>query len=101
MRRNSVVFWVATLIAASQSPSQTLSFKRTDYPVGKSPAGIATGDFNKDGRPDLVVANFSGSSISVLLGKKDGTFQTATAIPTAVSPLAVVVADFNRDVHGR
>ncbi len=96
MRQNVGLLFVATLFATSSYP-QTLSFKRTDYPAGKSPAGIAIGDFNKDGISDLVVANFSGSSISVLLGNKDGTFQAAMEIPTAASPLSVAVADFNRD----
>jgi uncharacterized protein (TIGR03437 family) len=88
MRCNAIVLYAATLFARSRSSSQTLTFQRTDSPVGQSPAGIAVGDFNKDGVPDLVVANFSGSSISVLPGNKDGTFQAAKEIPTGVSPPA-------------
>ena len=85
------------LLLSSSCPSQTLSFKRTDYPAGKTPSAIAVGDFNKDGIPDIVAADFFGSSIDVLLGNKDGSLQKATILSTAVSPLAVVVADFNKD----
>src|SRR5580692_1987189 len=45
-----------------------------DYPVG-SPTGVAVGDFNGDGKPDLAVAN--GDSVAILLGNGDGTFQAA------------------------
>ncbi len=45
------------------------------YPVGNSPVAIALGDFNNDGDVDLAVANNADSSVSVLLGNGDGTFQ--------------------------
>jgi hypothetical protein len=37
------------------------------YTTGPGPDSLAVGDFNLDGRPDLAVANYSGS-VSVLLG---------------------------------
>ncbi len=61
---------------------------------------IATGDFNGDGIPDLVVTNYYefGSSPIVFLGKGDGTF---TSVPTSFTldyfPKSVVVGDFNGD----
>jgi len=38
------------------------------------PASLAGGDFNGDGRLDLVVANALDNPVSVLLGRGDGTF---------------------------
>jgi hypothetical protein len=32
-----------------------------------NPGSIAVGDFNRDGKPDLVVANFNGNNLTVLL----------------------------------
>ena len=46
--------------------------------TGLVPASIAEGDFNNDGRLDMVVANLGSNDISVLLGNGDGTFQPAT-----------------------
>ena len=36
------------------------------------------GDFNGDGKTDLAVANYDSNTVSILLGKGDGTFQTKT-----------------------
>jgi hypothetical protein len=59
---------------------------------------VATGDFNGDGIPDLVVD--CGSSISVQLGVGDGTFQGGTSYGIAASsysPESFGIADFNGD----
>ncbi|MBI1731091.1 VCBS repeat-containing protein [Candidatus Acetothermia bacterium] len=64
-----------------------------------SPKALATGDLNKDGRADLIVAN-CGSEISVLLGNGDGTFEPAvgySAGTTASGLVGVAVGDFNKD----
>jgi hypothetical protein len=50
---------------------------------------------NKDGNPDLVVANINSSDISVLLGNGNGTFQTPTNYAGA-RPFATI-ADVNLD----
>jgi hypothetical protein len=70
--------------------------------VGAGPLAIATADMNADGILDLVVANSSGNSVSVLLG--DGTGAFSAVVPqgqpdfsTGAAPQAVVVADFNQD----
>ena len=38
--------------------------------------GVATGDFNKDGNLDVVLANTSSGSLVTLLGRGDGTFRS-------------------------
>jgi hypothetical protein len=72
----------------------------TYYPDGDSggPHGLALGDFNGDGIPDLVAVNGSPSaSLTMLLGNGDGTFQSASPIAIPGQPLAVTVGDFNND----
>src|SRR5580698_4131866 len=45
------------------------------YTVGSEPQFITTGDFNKDGNLDLVVANASSNTVSVMLGTGTGEFE--------------------------
>jgi hypothetical protein len=76
-----------------------------NYAVGGDPVSIAVGDFNGDGKLDIVTANYTpaGGSVSVLLGKGDGTFQTALnySLPTEAgltqTPTSLAVGDFNKD----
>jgi len=69
-----------------------------DYPVGMGPYSVAVGDFNRDGKLDLVVANYpSVFTVSVLLGNGDGTFQSQVTYPVGRQPISVAVADLNGD----
>ncbi|HLJ96202.1 MAG TPA: VCBS repeat-containing protein [Gemmataceae bacterium] len=65
------------------------------FDAGITPASVAVGDFNGDGRLDLAVADFQGDTVSVLLGNGDGTFQPAQYYAAGARPQSVVVGDFN------
>lgn len=58
---------------------------------------VAVADLNGDGKPDLVVANGNGTTVGVLLGNGDGTFQSVLNYAAGSAPRAVAVGDFNRD----
>jgi hypothetical protein len=69
-------------------------------PVGPEPSGLATADFNGDGRTDLVVANdeWDGArDARILLGDGTGHFADAGAYPTYLEPYGVAVGDVNGD----
>jgi hypothetical protein len=70
-----------------------------NYSTGAKPTAVAVGDFNGDGVQDLAVANEgSGSNnVSVLLGRGDGTFQSAVNFGAGRTPVFVAVGDFNGD----
>lgn len=72
----------------------------TTFASTKDFGQIATGDFNGDGTPDLVVTNYfeDGSAPTIFLGKGDGTFTALTAsFPLDYFPTSIVVGDFNGD----
>jgi hypothetical protein len=60
------------------------------------PVGLTVGDFNHDGKLDIVTANNS-YDVSVLLGNGDGTFQTFKQYGTSKGPTWITSADFNND----
>jgi len=79
-----------------QSPR---SFAAGDFPVG-----IATGDFNGDGNPDVVVADFGTTAgvpaISLLLGNGNNGFapaKTVITFPTFTQIQHILSGDFNHD----
>jgi uncharacterized repeat protein (TIGR01451 family) len=61
------------------------------------PLSVAMGDFNRDGRMDIAVANFGSGNVSVLLGNAAGTFDPQTTFTAGSGPSAVVAGDFDRD----
>jgi hypothetical protein len=69
------------------------------YPTGTNPQAVAVGDFNGDGKLDLAVVNTTSNTISVLLGKGDGTFNLKVDYATGSMPQRVAVGDFNGDGH--
>ena len=65
------------------------------------PISVISGDFNKDGKRDLIAANLFSGSISVLIGDGAGGFSMPNNIPVITNfvgvPGAVATADFNGD----
>src|SRR5207237_8863525 len=63
-------------------------------PANSLPDAIVAGDFNRDGRTDLAVADTSTNEVSILLGNGDGTFRALPPIPVAGGPDSIVEGDF-------
>jgi hypothetical protein len=82
------------------APSAALNFAGTAYTAQDTTIGVAQADFNGDGNLDLAVSNYSTESVSIFLGKGDGTFQAAQNISLSGpngGPYGVVTGDFNND----
>ena len=69
------------------------------YATGTHPQAVAFGDFNGDGNQDLAIVNTTANTVSVLLGKGDGTFGAKVDYATGSAPMGVAVKDFNNDGH--
>jgi hypothetical protein len=70
------------------------------YLAGTTPSGVAVGDFNNDGKLDVLTTDLFQVDQYLSLGNGDGTLQSPITIP-AVQQLygraAIKVADFNHD----
>jgi hypothetical protein len=77
--------------------------RQVTYAVGEGPAALVAGDFTGDGRIDLAVTNEITSNsdllstVSVLLGNGDGTFQRQVTYAVGSFPDAIVAGDFRGD----
>ena len=67
------------------------------FATGDTPRGIAIGDLNQDGNPDVATANRNADTLSILLGNGDGTFQATQNYPVGNEPQAVAIVDMNQD----
>jgi uncharacterized protein (TIGR03437 family) len=74
------------------------------FPAGPYPSPFVIADFNKDGKLDLAVGGETGNSaasivgsVSILLGKGDGTFAAPASIKLGTGPSSIVATDFTGD----
>jgi hypothetical protein len=86
----------ASLQTVNAAQSSGLS-AAVSYPTWTSPWAVGTGDFNGDGITDLVTVYRFANTVSVLLGKGDGTFGTKADYNLGSPASAVQVGDFNND----
>ncbi len=79
--------------------------KGSPFESNKQPFGVAIGDLNADGNPDLAVGHYSGhitdtsgDRMSILLGAGDGTFRLAwSQLVPGNAPTRVAIGDINGD----
>ena len=65
--------------------------------TGAYASGFVVGDFNGDGKADIVVADFQTNDLVLLLGNGSGTFPSPVILSSPVRPGGLVAADFNKD----
>jgi len=88
----------ASLAAQPQAQSGSTALpcilSRPALPAGLVPTSVVTGDFNRDGKMDFIVANGLTNDLWLYMGNGDGTFQLLKIIPLSkrLSPVGLATA---------
>jgi len=70
---------------------------KVSYATNGNASGIAMGDFNGDGKADLVSSNWSTATISVFINNGNGTFAAKVDYTAMQFPSNIVAGDLNGD----
>ncbi len=88
----------------SREAMDSLSFdSHVDFKTGSSPNGVALGDLDGDGKPDLVVTNRDSQTVSIFMNTSvPGPITASSFAPnvdftTRSDPWCVVISDVNGD----
>jgi FG-GAP-like repeat/PASTA domain len=68
-----------------------------EIPLAKAPVSAAVSDATQDGNADVVLANASAPILTVLPGRRDGSFERPLVIGEAPVPRSIAVGDFDND----
>jgi hypothetical protein len=85
---------VGARVAGAAVPRFSLPLEQR---VGSNPAGMVAGDLNRDGNADLATVDLESATVSVLLGRGDGSFRKRTAYKTPRHPAKMTRADVDDD----
>jgi hypothetical protein len=65
--------------------------------VSSGVGAVATGDFNNDGKLDLVVASRESNEVSLFLGNGSGSFGASSPFSVGDEPFDLTTGDFDKD----
>jgi len=102
MFRVGLSFFSVILLVGFPSLAQVTFRSVTSIDIPENPYEMAKGDFNNDGKPDLITANFTGlanQQMTLLLNTGTGSFTGTNVKNFAASTdlIDVAVGDFNED----
>ena len=87
-----------TLIVNNTECSDGRFSGNINYPIIRpNLTGLAIGDFNGDGKQDILAAHLGYNSVSIRLGNGNGGFTGNTEEPVSSHPYSLAVGDFDRD----
>src|SRR5262249_44181012 len=88
--RQAAVRWRPSLEMLEDRYVLSVSFTQQSMPMtGSGPIAVASGDFNGEGKTDLVTADFAANGVTVLLGNGNETFSTGVFYSAGSGPFGV------------
>ena len=94
LRHIGILIFSVSLFTSASAQFET----RSSSPIVYAPKSVAVGDFNHDGKLDVATTAYTYGQVAVLLGRGDGTFQSAVYYDLMDSePYWIAAADFNGD----
>ena len=84
------------MLAAGGAQAQVFAPK-TDYLGGNGPSGVAIGDVNADGNPDVVTTYMYANQVAVRLGTGNGALGSSTTYAVGGYPCSPRLVDLNKD----
>jgi hypothetical protein len=88
------VMSLASFSQTTAAAPTNVTFSSQLYTTGPLPAGVVSGDFNNDGKPDLAVIDNQSNQVNILLGTGGGLFTLGSSTPTGVGPVQIVTGTF-------
>lgn len=97
-------YWLAGVLllawaghALARVTFRTATSLNVDAGDEPGPQAAALGDLNDDGALDLVVTSPQNAEVEIFLNDGRGNFESTDFVETAEEPVAVLIADLNRD----
>ena len=95
--QNAEAAEVAAAAAGSGCVTPQFALAGPPFGTGDGPVSVVTGDFDRDGKLDLVVASVVSGEVRFHVGDGTGGFPIYPADFISATPVFLAVGDFNRD----